>query len=116
MLHPNPPQNVTGGINSDGSISLNFDVVDGAQAYIIHFGNANQSDPHDAVFMGYTESNTWNLGTVDAPELQTGDKIYLYVQSYNQKGEGSTEVEKAKYLHDGDFTGSPWSTAVVLTK
>ncbi|MDG6113748.1 fibronectin type III domain-containing protein [Lactococcus formosensis] len=113
---PASPQNVTGAINSDGSVKLEWNAVSEAQAYIVHYGNANQSDPHDAIFMGYTESNTWTLALENVPELQTGDKIYFYVQAYKQKGQGSTEVEKARYLHDGDFIGSSWSDVTVLIK
>lgn len=66
--------------------------------------------------MGYSESNSWKLNAVDVPELEAGDKIYLYVQSYREKGIGADNVAKAQYLHDGPFTGSAWSTVVMLTK
>lgn len=66
--------------------------------------------------MGYSETNSWTLAAKDVPTLDTGDKIYLYVQSYREKGIGAEDIAKAQYLHDGPFTGSAWSTVVTLTK
>lgn len=114
-LRPNAPRNVTGEIKEDGSISLSWDAIEDAQSYVLHYGNANQSEPTQAVNMGYTETNSWTLATGDVPTLTAGDKIYLYVQTYNQKGVGVDDIEKARYLHDGDFIGSEWSDPVVLT-
>ncbi|EOS7999108.1 fibronectin type III domain-containing protein [Enterococcus hirae] len=116
QLHPDEPQNVTGKFESDGSISITFDPVAGAKTYLTHYGNANQSDPKQAVNMGCTESNTWNLSVENIPLLEDGDKIYIYVQAYNELAVGADEVEKARYLHDGDFLGSAWSDPIVLTK
>lgn len=90
--------------------------MEGAQSYLVHYGDANQSDPKQAVKMGYTESASWKLAAEDVPALVVGDKIYLYVQAYYQTGEGESEIEKANYLHDGPFTGSAWSDAIELTK
>ncbi|EOC0735156.1 fibronectin type III domain-containing protein [Enterococcus faecalis] len=114
-LHPNAPQNVTGVINEDGSINVTFNAVERAKSYVIHYGNANESDPHQATFMGYTETNSWMLAAVDVPALNTGDKIYLYVQTFNDLGEGATDIDKAAYLHDNKL-GSEWSDSVILTK
>ncbi|EME5368815.1 fibronectin type III domain-containing protein [Enterococcus faecium] len=114
-MHPNAPQNVTGVLN-DGSISLSWDAVPKAQAYVINYSNANQSDPHDATMMGYSEKTSWTLAAEDVPTLEPGNKIYLYVQAYNVLGKGKDEIEKARYLHDGPFIGSAWSRSVVLIK
>lgn len=103
-------------MNEDGSISVSWDAVDGAKSYLIHYGNANQSEPSQATLMGYSETNTWTLAKEDVPTLAEGDKIYLYVQTYNELGVGANDVEKARYLHDGEFTGSAWSEVVELTK
>nr|WP_270790881.1 fibronectin type III domain-containing protein [Enterococcus gallinarum] len=103
-------------MKEDGSILLSWEAVEEAQSYIIHYGNANQSDPAQAVNMGYAETNSWTLAAGDVPELTTGDKIYLYVQTYREKGVGATDVEKARFLHDGPYTGSAWSTPTILTK
>ncbi|MGQ5519855.1 MULTISPECIES: fibronectin type III domain-containing protein [Enterococcus] len=103
-------------MKEEGSISLSWDAIDDAQSYIVHYGNANQSEPTQAVNMGYTETNSWTLATGDVPTLAAGDKIYLYVQTYREKGVGATDVEKARYLHDGPYTGSAWSTPTILTK
>lgn len=115
-LHPSTPQGLTGVINSDGSIEINWDSVPGAKSYLIHYADANKADAHDAKYMGYSESTTWTLAAADVPTLAVGDEIYLYVQSYRVLGEGADEIEKARYLHDGEFTGSAWSTPIVLTK
>lgn len=114
-LHPNAPQKVTGVINSDGSIKVTWDSLEEAQAYVTHYGGANQSDPKEAKFMGYSETTTWTLKAADVPELEAGDEIYIYVQSFREKGEGANEIEKARFLNEGAFTGSAWSKEVVLT-
>lgn len=88
----------------------------GAKSYLIHYGDANVTDPHQAIYMGYTETNSWKLNASDVPTLTTGDKITFYVQTYEQLGVGANDVEKARYLHDGPFTGSAWSQKVELTK
>ncbi|MDR2059471.1 MAG: fibronectin type III domain-containing protein [Lactococcus lactis] len=116
--HPNAPQLVTGVINSDGSVKLNWDAVLKAKAYLIHYADANKTDPHDAKYMGYTETNSWTLATANVPTLVTGDKIYFYVQAYNVVApSGTTEIGKAAALHDADnITGSAWSAPTILTK
>lgn len=117
LPHPNAPQNVTGVINSDGSITVSWDKVEGALAYLTHYGDANQGAPSELKYMGYSETNSWTLAADNVPELQTGDFILVTVQTYNVKAPSDipTEVEKAQYLHDGEFTGSSWSKAVTLT-
>lgn len=116
--HPAKPQNVTGVINGDGSITINWDKVEGALSYLTHYGDANQGAPSELKYMGYSETNSWTLAAENVPELQTGEFMLVTVQTYNVKAPGDigTEVEKAAYLHDGPFTGSAWSTAVTLTK
>lgn len=116
--HPAKPQNVTGVINGDGSITVNWDKVEGALSYLTHYGDANQGAPSALKYMGYSETNSWTLAAENVPELQTGEFMLVTVQTYNVKAPGDivTEVEKAAYLHDGPFTGSAWSTAVTLTK
>lgn len=105
--HPAKPQNVTGVINGDGSITVNWDKVEGALSYLTHYGDANQGSPLELKYMGYSETNSWTLAAENVPELQTGEFITITVQTYNVK---------APYLHDGPFTGSAWSTAITLTK
>lgn len=116
--HPAKPQNVTGVINGDGSITVNWDKVEGALSYLTHYGDANQGSPSKLKYMGYSETNSWTLAAENVPELQTGEFMLVTVQTYNVKAPGDivAEVEKAAYLHDGPFTGSAWSTAVTLTK
>ena len=64
-LRPKAPGGVQGTLNEDGSISMSWNAVDGAQAYVIHYGNANESDPHEATFMGYSETTSWTLASKD---------------------------------------------------
>lgn len=113
--HPNAPQNATGVLNEDGSVSLSWDAVTKAQAYVIHYGNANESDPHEAIFMGYSETPSWTLAAADVPALNSADKIYLYVQTFNVKGRGANDIEKAAYLNEHEL-GSAWSDPAILTK
>lgn len=114
---PPAPTGVTGKFESNGDITLTFNSVAGAKSYVTHYGNANQTAEVDLTLMGYTEGNTWTLKASDVPALQSGDTINLHVQAYNELGVGADDVEKARYLHDGQFTGSAWSQpAVQLTK
>src|SRR4051794_27694524 len=61
------PLNATGTLNADGSLSTSCDEVPGAKAYLIHYSDANQSDPTQAKNMGYTETTTWTLPAEDVP-------------------------------------------------
>ncbi|MEG1487435.1 fibronectin type III domain-containing protein [Lactococcus sp.] len=84
-------------------------------AYLIHYGDANTTDPHDAKYMGYSETTKFTLAASDVPVgATTGDKIPFYVQAYNVVApSGTTNVEKAAALHDApNITGSAWSTVV----
>lgn len=65
--------------------------------------------------MGYAETNSWHLDAPNVPALISGDKIYLYIQTFTDKGIGVDDIEKASSLHD-HFLGSEWTKAVVLTK
>ncbi|WP_347962629.1 fibronectin type III domain-containing protein [Lactococcus formosensis] len=97
---------------------MEWDEADGALAYLTHYGDANQGAPSELKYMGYSETNSWTLAAENVPSLQEGDFILITVQTYNVKAPESikTEVEKAAYLHDGQFTGSAWSKAVQITK
>ncbi|WP_285012441.1 fibronectin type III domain-containing protein [Lactococcus formosensis] len=97
---------------------MEWDEADGALAYLTHYGDANQEAPSELKYMGYSETNFWTLAAENVPSLQEGDFILITVQTYNVKAPESikTEVEKAAYLHDGQFTGSAWSKAVQITK
>lgn len=84
-------------------------------SHLIHYGDANTTDPHDAKYMGYSETNKFTLAAADIPVgATTGDKIPFYVQAYGIIApSGVTNVEKAAALHDADVEGSAWSTPVV---
>ena len=114
-LNPKAPQSITGVLNADGSIEIEWDAVQGAKSYLIHYGGANQSQPSQAIYMGYSTTNKWTLADTDIPVTETDDKLYFYVQAYEELGVGATDAEKAQYLHDGDFLGSAWSKSITLT-
>ncbi|WP_029645118.1 hypothetical protein [Enterococcus faecalis] len=114
QLHPNAPQSPQSTLNEDGSLTVSFDAVEGAKSYVIHYANANESDPHRAVFMGYTETNTWTLSKEDLPENKAGDKLYFYVQTFNDLGKGTNDIEKASYLNTNKL-GSAWSEPTIIT-
>lgn len=102
-------------MNENGSVEISWDAVDGAQAYVIHYGDANESDPHKAVKMGYSETTSWKLDAADVPTLEAGDEIYFYVQAFNEIGEGASDIEKAAFLNENKL-GSAWSEPIILTK
>jgi hypothetical protein len=66
--------------------------------------------------MGYTETNSWTLAAADVPALADGDILTLFIQAYPVTGVGDNDIEKARYLHDGEFLGSAWSDPIVVTK
>ncbi|MDG4969254.1 fibronectin type III domain-containing protein [Lactococcus lactis] len=105
---------VTGVMNTEGSITVNFDAVPGAAAYVPHYGPANEADKTKLVFMGYTETTSWTLAAADVPTHKVGDKFHICVQTFNVKGVGANDIEKARDLHDNHL-GSEWSDEVVIT-
>lgn len=111
---PPTPQGDAALINSDGSIDISWIKVPGAKSYIIHYGPPKDSDEKNAIFMEYSETNTFKLPASKVPvgSVQTGDLYYFWIQAYNELGVGATTEEKARYLHDGQFTGSAWSAAI----
>ncbi|EPF4429093.1 hypothetical protein ACSSP6_004999 [Escherichia coli] len=94
---------------------MTFDPVKNAKAYVLHYADANESDPKKAIYMGYTETTTWTLAAKDVPALEEEDKFYLYVQTFNVLGEGANDIEKAAFLNENKL-GSAWSEPLVLTK
>ncbi len=107
---PSAPKLVTGQIKTDGSVELDWDIVLGAKSYLIHYADANETDPHRAIYMGYSETSSWTLAAKDVPTHVAGDKIPFFVQTYNVLGVGATDVDKARNLHDNQhLTGSAWS-------
>lgn len=112
---PSAPQGVTGTEDSTGAVDLSWEAVDGAKSYIIHASPANDQDPKNAIFMYYSETNSYRFTPSKLQPHEVGDKLYFYVQAYNELGVGADETEKARYLHDGDFTGSAWADVVEVT-
>lgn len=66
------------------------------------------------IFMGYTETNSWTLAASDVPVHVAGEKFHICVQTFNVKGTGATDIDKARDLHDNHL-GSAWSAEVVVT-
>lgn len=93
---------------------MNWNAANGAVAYVPHYADANESDPHKAIYMGYSEATSWTLAAEDVPAHVTGDKLHFWVMAYDRKGVGANDVEKARDLHD-NHSGSAWSTEVVVT-
>ena len=85
----------------------------GAQAYVPHYGPANEADKKKLEFMGYTETTSWTLPAADVPAHVAGDKFHICVQTFNVKGTGATDIDKARDLHDNHL-GSAWSNEVVV--
>lgn len=103
-------------MNADGSVDISFDADPNAKAHIIHYGDANTTDPHDAKYMGYTETNSFHLDAKDVPTHASGDKLPFYVQAFDRTGVGATDIDKAAYLNDNShITGSAWSNEVIIT-
>jgi hypothetical protein len=109
------PTNVSGALNEDGSVSGAWDAVKNAKAYLVHYGDANVSDPSQAIYMGYTETTSWTLAAGDVPTLAEGDTLQLFIQAFPVVGEGANDIEKAKFLNENKF-GSEWSEPIILTK
>lgn len=115
--HPNAPQNVTGVINGDGSITVNWDKVEGALAYLTHYGDANQGVTSGLKYIGYSETNSWTLAAKNVPNLEVGDFITVTIQAYHVAAPSYlTEKEKAEFLDKGTLPRSEWSDPVMLTK
>lgn len=114
-LHPNAPQNVAGVKKSNGDIEISYDAPLGAVAYLIHYGDANSTDRHAFIYMGYSETTKFTLKAADIPVGATaGDKIPFCVQAYDRVApSGTTNVEKAAALHDALVKGSEWSDPIV---
>lgn len=64
--------------------------------------------------MGYTETPSWTLAAEDVPAHVVGDKFHICVQTFDVKGTGATDIDKARDLHDNHL-GSEWSDEVVVT-
>lgn len=101
-------------MNGDGSIKVTWSSVADAGSYVIHYGDPGQTT-NDAKFMGYSETNSWTLAADDVPAHVAGDKIYFYAQTFREKGIGANDIEKAKYLNEGNFLGSEWSKVASVT-
>lgn len=115
--HPNAPQNVTGVINGDGSITVNWDKVEGSLSYLTHYGDANQGVTSGLKYIGYSETNSWTLAAENVPKLETGDFITVTIQAYHVAAPSDlTDKEKAEFLDKGTLPGSEWSDPVMLTK
>lgn len=99
--------------NEDGSVSAKLTAVDGAKAYVIHYGDANFTDPKSSTFMGYTESTDWTLSAGDVPAHKLGDTLSFYVQAFDKVGTGSNDIEKAQYLNT-KASGTAWSEVATV--
>lgn len=115
VTHPAKPQSVVGEFNASNGIDLAWDAVEGAGSYVVHYGNANVTDPKQMIFMGYSATPSWTLDETNVPAMEDGDTITLAVMAYNEVGQGANDVEKAAWLNTNGH-GSAWSELVTLTK
>lgn len=102
------------GTQDADSFTLTWTAEPTAQSYVIHYIDKATTDPHEMTLMGYVEGNTWTLDEAKHGAEMTGKKFTVAVQSYKEKGVGANETEKARYLHDGQFVGSEWSTPLIV--
>lgn len=102
------------GASTATSLKLNWNAVSGAKSYIIHYIDKDTSTSSELTSMGYSETTSWELPESVHGSTMAGKEFTLAVQAYNEVGVGSTPIDKANYLHDGEFEGSVWSSP--LTK
>lgn len=95
------------------SFNVTFDAVDGAKSYVVHYINEDTDTPSELTSMGYTETPKWTLDDDLATAPIANSTFTLAVQAYREKGVGENQAEKARYLHDGEFLGSEWSTPLL---
>lgn len=88
--------------------------MDKAQAYVVHCSPANDPDPKNAIFMFYSETSDYRFTPSKLQPHNAGDKLYFYVQTFEVKGVGANETEKAQYLNSTQF-GSAWSDVTEMT-
>lgn len=101
-------------LNGDGSVAVSWSPVDGAMAYVVHYGDPGKT-ARNAIYMGYSETADFTLATDKVPAHVTGDKIYFYVQAYPIVGQGTDGIAKAEYLNTAEVTGSEWSKVASVT-
>lgn len=117
QVRPNAPltaTGVTGTEDSTGAIDLDWDDMDGAESYVIHCSPANDPDPHNAIYMFYSETSDYRFTPSKLQAHEVGDDLYFWVQTFNVKGVGANETEKAEYLNTTQL-GSAWSDVVKIT-
>lgn len=117
LLHPNAPQSVTGVTgteDSTGAVDLAWTGHDEDLAYVIHCSPANDADPHNAIYMFYSETPDYRFTPSKLQAHEAGDKLYFWVQAFHIKGTGANETEKAQDLNVNHL-GSAWSDVVEMT-
>lgn len=105
---------VTAKFNDDGSITIAWQPVDGAKAYVSHYGGPGETGTA-ANLKGYSESTSFTLAAENVPAHQSGDTIAFAIQAFPSVGSGANDVEKAEDLNAGVHLGSEWSDAVTVT-
>lgn len=112
---PPAPTGVVNNSSTATELKINWTAVPNAKAYVIHYIDKSTTNPSELTLMGYSETPNWSLTSAAHGSAITGKKFTVTVQTYDELGVGSTPVEKAAYLHDGNFLGSPWSNLVTIT-
>lgn len=83
---------------------MTWDKVNGAKSYVIHYGVKGSA----ADRMHYTETNSFTLNDVIFNGTLAGVQLDVYVQTFNEVFDGSTEIEQAENANIHGH-GSEWS-------
>lgn len=111
---PAAPTGVSATVAANGDVTVAWDPVPGAQAYVVHYGDVGKTTK-DAVHLGYTEADNFTLAAADVPAHAAGDKVYFYVQAFDVAGTGADDAAKAQALNEGDDKGSAWAKVASVT-
>lgn len=107
---------MTGTEDGTGAVDLSWDAdtTGETKSYVVHASPVNESDPHKAIFMYYTESPNYRFTPSNLQPHQPGDILRYWVQAFDEVGVGANETEKAEYLNVNKY-GSEWSAVVEMT-
>lgn len=107
---------MTGTEDGTGAVDLSWDAdtTGDTKSYVVHASPANETDPHKAIFMYYTEDPNYRFTPSNLQPHQPGDVLRYWVQAFDEVGVGANETEKAEYLNVNGY-GSEWSSVVEMT-
>ncbi|KXS79264.1 hypothetical protein AWI85_06000 [Listeria monocytogenes] len=106
------PQGVNAESITASSAKLKWIPVTGAKSYVLHYA-VDDSDPHAAIYMHYTETPEFTLNDTVFNAPLTGKKLYIYIQSYNKTFAGADEIQQAQSANSTG-NGSSWSDVLII--